>query len=68
MTIWFLPVASGGVALGGARDRDRTGTPAIREAADFKSAVSTYFTTRAQQHNLRIVKQKSPWPIYLPGA
>ncbi len=32
----------------GARDRNRTGTPAIHEAADFKSAVSTYFTTRAK--------------------
>jgi hypothetical protein len=31
----------------GARDRNRTGTLAINEAADFKSAVSTYFTTRA---------------------
>ena len=31
----------------GARDRNRTGTPAIHEAADFKSAVSTCFTTRA---------------------
>ncbi len=34
-------------AASGARDRNRTGTPAIHEAADFKSAVSTYFTTRA---------------------
>jgi hypothetical protein len=33
----------------GARDRNRTGTPAIHEAADFKSAVSTYFTTRAEE-------------------
>ena len=33
----------------GARDRNRTGTPVIHEAADFKSDVSTYFTTRAQQ-------------------
>ena len=31
----------------GARDRNRTGTPVIHEAADFKSDVSTYFTTRA---------------------
>ena len=31
----------------GARDRNRTGTPAMNEAADFKSAVSTDFTTRA---------------------
>ena len=31
----------------GARDRNRTGTPAMNEAADFKSAVSTNFTTRA---------------------
>ena len=30
-----------------ARDRNRTGTPVIHEAADFKSDVSTYFTTRA---------------------
>ncbi len=33
--------------LSGARDRNRTGTPAMNEAADFKSAVSTDFTTRA---------------------
>ena len=32
----------------GARDRNRTGTPVIHEAADFKSDVSTYFTTRAK--------------------
>ena len=31
----------------GARGRNRTGTPAINEAADFKSDVSTSFTTRA---------------------
>ena len=31
----------------GARDRNRTGTPVIHEAADFKSDVSTNFTTRA---------------------
>ncbi len=31
----------------GARDENRTRTPAIHEAADFKSAVSTNFTTRA---------------------
>ena len=34
--------------MDGARDRNRTGTPVIHEAADFKSDVSTYFTTRAQ--------------------
>ena len=34
--------------ISGARDRNRTGTPVIHEAADFKSDVSTYFTTRAQ--------------------
>ena len=34
--------------LDGARDRNRTGTPVIHEAADFKSDVSTYFTTRAR--------------------
>ena len=34
--------------LSGARDRNRTGTPVIHEAADFKSDVSTYFTTRAR--------------------
>ena len=33
--------------ISGARDRNRTGTPVIHEAADFKSDVSTYFTTRA---------------------
>ena len=31
----------------GARDRDRTDTPPFGKAADFKSAVSTNFTTRA---------------------
>ena len=31
----------------GASDRNRTGTPAMNEAADFKSAVSTNFTTEA---------------------
>ena len=31
----------------GAPSRNRTGTPAINEAADFKSAVSTYFAIRA---------------------
>ena len=34
----------------GARDRNRTGTPVIHEAADFKSDVSTYFTTRASPY------------------
>jgi hypothetical protein len=32
----------------GARDRNRTGTPVIHEAADFKSDVSTNSTTRAR--------------------
>ena len=41
----------------GARDRNRTGTPVIHEAADFKSDVSTYFTTQALQ---AIVEQKCP--------
>ena len=36
------------MSLSGARDRNRTGMPVIHEAADFKSDVSTYFTTRAQ--------------------
>ena len=31
----------------GARDRNRTGMPLMQEAADFKSDVSTNFTTRA---------------------
>ena len=35
------------ITVAGARDRNRTGTPAMNEAADFKSAVSTDFTTRA---------------------
>ena len=39
----------------GARDRNRTGTPVIHEAADFKSDVSTYSTTRAHPC---IVEQK----------
>ena len=33
----------------GAPSRNRTGTPAIHEAADFKSAVSTNFTIGAVQ-------------------
>ena len=37
----------------GARGRNRTGTPAINEAADFKSDVSTYFTTRAHHYNMQ---------------
>ncbi len=32
----------------GAPGRNRTGTPAINEAADFKSDVSTNFTTGAK--------------------
>ena len=43
-------VISSKLSNAGARDRNRTGTPAINEAADFKSAVSTYFTTRAKQY------------------
>ena len=35
----------------GARGRNRTGMPVIHEAADFKSDVSTYFTTRAWTEN-----------------
>ena len=31
----------------GAPDRNRTGTPAMNEATDFKSGVSTSFTTGA---------------------
>ena len=34
------------MGLCGARSRNRTGTPVL-EATDFKSVVSTYFTTRA---------------------
>ena len=34
----------------GAPSRNRTGTPAINEAADFKSAVSTNFTIGASAH------------------
>ena len=55
------------VVKDGARDRNRTGTPVIHEAADFKSDVSTYFTTRARDAIVRtailataIVKQKTP--------
>ncbi len=47
----------------GARDGNRTRTTAINESADFKSAVSTYFTTRACCLQSAIVKQKS-----LPSA
>jgi hypothetical protein len=45
----------------GARDRNRTGTPVIHEAADFKSDVSTYFTTRARVRS--IVEQKCPGSV-----
>ena len=41
------------VVKDGARDRNRTGTPVIHEAADFKSDVSTYFTTRACNNIVR---------------
>jgi hypothetical protein len=34
--------------VSGAPGRNRTGTPAINEAADFKSDVSTNFTTGAK--------------------
>ncbi len=52
----------------GASSRNRTGTPAINEAADFKSAVSTYSTIEALISKMQsvqaicyvIVKQKSP--------
>ena len=37
----------------GARGRNRTGTPLLRKAADFKSDVSTYFTTRAHLYNMQ---------------
>ena len=40
-------------AFHGARDRNRTGTPVIHVAADFKSDVSTYFTTRARSLEAR---------------
>ena len=43
--------------MDGARDRNRTGTPVIHEAADFKSDVSTYFTTRALRSH---AQQKRP--------
>ena len=53
------------VVKDGARDRNRTGTPVIHEAADFKSDVSTYFTTRAQDATAHtaIVKQKTPQTV-----
>ncbi len=35
----------------GARDRNRTGT-AVLGPADFKSAASTYFATRAEQRGI----------------
>ena len=36
-----------GACQSGAWNRNRTGTPAMNEAADFKSAVSTYSTIQA---------------------
>ena len=52
-------VASAWQLIHGARDGNRTRTTAINESADFKSAVSTYFTTRASCLLSAIVKQKS---------
>ena len=52
------------VSLIGARDRNRTGTPVIHEAADFKSDVSTYFTTRAMDCLFRPIHHTDyqTWP------
>ena len=57
------------VVKDGARDRNRTGTPVIHEAADFKSDVSTSFTTRAYDAvaNTTIVKQKKTRSCVLKG-
>jgi hypothetical protein len=44
----------------GAPGRNRTGTPAMNEAADFKSDVSTNFTTGAKAVLCLQVKIKSP--------
>jgi hypothetical protein len=52
------------VVLVGARDRNRTGTPVIHEAADFKSDVSTYFTTRARD----LLWNKNAPPLRNDGA
>ena len=48
---FFFPV----MGLCGARSRNRTGTPVL-EATDFKSVVSTYFTTRAF-----LARRKETW-------
>lgn len=42
--------------IGGARGRNRTGTP-LTEARDFKSLVSTNFTTRAVSLCQQILRQ-----------
>jgi hypothetical protein len=47
-------------AARGASNRNRTGTPLFRKAADFKSAVSTNFTIEAVPP--RIVPQKTGRP------
>ncbi len=48
----------------GASNRNRTGTPAMNEAADFKSAVSTYFTIEAVKQSKPDCQTKKPraWP------
>ena len=56
---WSVYLAFRHVAVAGASSRNRTGTPPFRQAADFKSAVSTNFTIEAQA---AIVKQKRNSP------
>ena len=41
------------LSIAGAWNGNRTRTPAMNEAADFKSAVSTYFTIQAQRGDWR---------------
>ena len=36
------------LSLSGARDRNRTGTPAMNEAADFKLSMQTRYTLRTR--------------------
>ena len=44
----------------GASNRNRTGTPAMNEAADFKSAVSTYFTIEATNTSTELSNKNAP--------
>ena len=48
-----MPMTVAGQSTSGAPGRNRTGMPLIQEATDFKSAVSTDFTTGANTINIQ---------------